>query len=132
MARRTARGGRRWRRGLLWTILAGFAIAIVVSLAGVVLGDDTLPPLGLGIAVLGLVVALVLAAYLGGQALARFGGLVGLALVAGVVLAFAGGLIAGWVQWVGIGVAVLSVVGFFVMGFRRGAPVWIGDRLNSD
>jgi hypothetical protein len=68
---------RRWRRALLWTILAGFAIAIVVSLAGVVLGDDTLPPLGLGI-------------------------------------------------------AVLSVVGFFVMGFRRGAPVWIGDRLNSD
>lgn len=117
---------RRWTRALIWTMVAGIGIGALIALVGVLVGDDTLPDLGLGVGALAVLLTLLIAAYVGGQTLARFGGLVGLALIAGIVLGLTGDSIAPWVMWLGIALAVLAVAGFFVMGLRRRVPIWIG------
>jgi len=117
---------RRWTRWLTRPLLVWCAIGIVVSIVGLIQHDDTVMALGAGFVVLGIFFALVVAAFLGGQTLARFGGLVGLALVAGIVLGVAGGLVAWWVTLLGVALFVLAVIGFFIMGVRRRVPMWIG------
>ena len=123
---------RRWTRGLVYALLIGFAVGIVLALLGLILHNDDLPAFGLGVAALWTLVVLLVAAIFGGQTLGRFGGLVGLALIVGMVLSLAGGLIAPWVQWLGYGLSALAVVGFFIMGIRRRVPIWIGYRSNGD
>jgi len=116
----------RWTRSLIGAMLIGYGVGIVIAVIGLIVRDDDLPALGLGVGVFVTLVVLVIAAFVGGQALGRFGGLIGLALIAGIVLGVAGGLIAPWVRWVGIAVAVLAAAGFFVMGLRRRVPISIG------
>ena len=120
----------RWTRVLIYAMVGGFAVGGVIALVGVLVHNDDLPPVGLGLAILWALLVLVVAAFLGGQALGRFGGLVGLALIAGIVLGLAGGLIAPWVQWAGIALAILAGVGFFLMGIRRRVPIWFGGTWN--
>jgi MFS family permease len=116
----------RWTRWLTRPLLVASAIGIIITVVGLVQRDDTVMAFGAGFVAFGIFVALVIGAFLGGQTLARFGGLVGLALVAGIVLGLAGGLIAWWVTWLGVAIFVLAVIGFFIMGIRRRVPMWIG------
>ncbi|NUU08408.1 hypothetical protein [Leifsonia sp. C5G2] len=116
----------RWTRGLIYAMLIGFAIGGVIALVGVIINNNDLPPLGLGLAVLWALVILLIAAFMGGQALGRFGGILGLALIAGIVFGLTGDLIAPWVHWAGLAVAVLAGIGFFIMGIWRRVPIWFG------
>jgi MFS family permease len=116
----------RWTRWLTRPLLVASAIGIIITVVGLVQHDDTVMAFGVSFVVLGILVALVIGAFLGGQTLARFGGLVGLALVAGIVLGLAGGLIAWWVTWLGVALFVLAIIGFFIMGFRRRVAMSIG------
>lgn len=126
--RLSARTISRWTRVLVFTMLGGYAIGAVIAIIGLIAQDDTLPALGLGVAVLVTAVALVGGAFLGGQTLARFGGLVGLAVLAGAGLAIGGGAIAPWVPALGAAIAVLSIIVLILLGIRRRVPMWLGAR----
>lgn len=113
---------------LVYTTLGGYAIGAVIAIIGLFMQDDTLPALGLGVAVLVTAVALAGGAFLGGQTLARFGGLIGLAFLAGAGLAIGGGAIAPWLPALGAAIAVLSIIGLVLLGIRRRVPMWLGAR----
>ncbi|SDG98033.1 hypothetical protein SAMN04515691_3891 [Leifsonia sp. 98AMF] len=126
--RLSARTINRWTRVLTYTMLSGYAVGAVVALIGLLIHDDTMPALGLGVAALVTAVALVGGAYLGGQSLARFGGLVALGFLAGVGLAIGGKALASWVPALGVVIAALSTIGLFLLGIRRRVPMWLGAR----
>lgn len=126
--RLSARTINRWTRVLMYTMLGSYALGAVIAIIGLIMGDDTMPALGLGVAILGTAFGLVGGFYLGGQTLARFGGLVALAFPVGAGFAIGGAAIAPWVPALGAGIAVLSVIGLILMGIRRRVPMWLGAR----
>ncbi|NUU06420.1 hypothetical protein [Leifsonia sp. C5G2] len=63
----------RWTRGLVYALLPGFAVGVVLALFGLILRNDDLLALGLGVAALWTLVVLLIAAIFGGQTLGRFG-----------------------------------------------------------
>lgn len=81
----------------------------------------------------GIAIPILGGAWLGGQSLVRFGGFVGLGLILGLVAAAVGFSIGPVLLGiVGAVVGVLSLVGFFVMGFVANVPVTVaGVELNE-
>jgi hypothetical protein len=72
----------------------------------------------------GMAIPILGGAFLGGESLMRFGGFVGLALIAGLVAAAIGFAVGPVLLGIaGAVVAVLSVVGFYLMGFKANVPV---------
>lgn len=73
----------------------------------------------------GLLFALGAGAYLGGEALQRGGGWVGILLIVGLVGASAGWALGPVWGIVGIVLMVLGVVGLILMGVRARVPIWL-------
>jgi hypothetical protein len=118
-----------------WTIVL-VGVLIVFPVVGIILlasSDSPDPqPVGLALLIVGVAGPILTGAVLGGNAIARGGGWVGLAFTLGFA-----GLVAGMVGsgsdpalWTPIAIAggvvlALSCVGFFVIGYRSGVPMWL-------
>lgn len=119
--------------------------AVVLIAAGVTLGivsdsvsgraGELLSTLGAVVAVGGVVVPLLAAAVLGGEAIKKGAGLLGLGLVLGVLSASAASMekvatwLGGWqptVFWAGVAVIVISCVAFLAAGWIAKVPMWFG------
>ena len=73
------------------------------------------------------VLPLVIAAALGGEALHKGGSIVGVVLVAGIMgFAFGGTAELSWMRTWGVIAIVVGVLGFFALGYIRRVPIWIG------
>ena len=121
--RYSARFIRVWTR-ILCTILIVFPIAGIFLLTSSNSPDPQ--PVGMFLLVAGLVVPLLVGAVLGGNAIRRGGGWVGLLFflgfagaAAGLILANVGIMVAGFV------VLVISGVGFWIIGAKSGVPMWL-------
>jgi len=110
------------------------AVLIVLPVAGFIygatLGSDYEPwqnAIALGLIAGGIGVPIIAGAVLGGEAIIRGGGLVGLLFALGL-LAGPTGQVFGitWLMLSGYAALALGVVGFFVIGFRKKVPMWIG------
>jgi hypothetical protein len=118
----------RWTRVLLVvlgvTVGVGIGLGIASDSAG---APDWLATAATVVVIAGVAVPLLVAAVLGGEAITRGGGLVGALLVAGMA-------VAGWGFWddstpwkvAGFALAGAAVVGFWVMGWRAGVPMYVG------
>jgi hypothetical protein len=115
-----------WTRVLVAAIFVGLAAAIVVFVIAGILESEFLSIVAASILGAAILLPLLLGAYLGGESLARFGGLVGLVLVAGMVLGATGMVTKAWFGWLGLGLVLLATVGFWVLGFHRRVPMSIG------
>lgn len=116
LSRRTIR---LWTRALVSTLGIGAAIGIALTIAGAVRHDDDLLYGGVGVVLLFVVLTLIPAAWLGGQALAPLGGLFGLLLLVGIAGAAGGWSIGPLWGWAGVAVFFLAVAGFAWMRRRR-------------
>lgn len=123
----------------LWTTVLSLSIPILLVLGGVVAYVSSLvadaddvesnPGIIVGVVIMvsGVVFPLLAAAALGGESLHRGGSVVGVLLTAGLLGTAAGAVvdIPGMTPW-SIAAMIGSVVGFFVLGFIRRVPMWIG------
>lgn len=83
----------------------------------------------------GLVLPLLLAAVLGGEAIRAGGGVIGFFLIVGMLAAVAGGTELGqemlgrawtpWAFWGGIALMALSTAGFWIVGWIARVPMWL-------
>ncbi|GAB3917990.1 hypothetical protein GCM10011575_42400 [Microlunatus endophyticus] len=103
---------RRWTTILELIIAAGAVIGGVLAIIGAILADSDLAYGGLGVFSLILAAVLVVAAWLGGQSLARYGGFLGLLLMAGIGLGLGGWSIGPLWGWLGAFLFALAVIGF--------------------
>ncbi|GAB3918191.1 hypothetical protein GCM10011575_35070 [Microlunatus endophyticus] len=113
-------------------IASGAVIGGVMAIIGAILADSGLAYGGLGVFSLILAAVLVVAAWLGGQALARYGGFLGLLLMAGIGLGLGGWSIGPLWGWLGVFLFLLAVIGFRWMRrrlLRRRAtpPLFTGE-----
>ncbi|MFG6401352.1 hypothetical protein [Microbacterium sp. P04] len=111
--------------------LIGLAVSVItytaVQDAGGDPGEALGPTIGFWIMMGAIILPLAIAAGLGGEALVRGGFLVGLTLVSGIaVVAISPAVDQAWLQPWGYAVMALGVVLFFVIGFIRYVPMWIG------
>ena len=115
---------------LIVGLFVGLGAGFILGIVGSSLFDDEFPMwyliLTIGVAASGLIVPLVIGAWLGGQAIRRGGGFVGLLLIAG------GGLVVTGTQiesttlfWTGIGVTTLAALLFFYIGIQAKVPIWL-------
>lgn len=119
---------RRWTRILI-------VLVIGLPLTGIGLGiasdgdwaPDWLSTAGLVVVVVGFVGPILAAAILGGESIRRGGGIVGALLTYGMV-GWATGKThdIGWLLWTGVAACVLAVIGFWVMGWKAGVPMYVG------
>ncbi|MDT0269146.1 hypothetical protein RM844_22930 [Streptomyces sp. DSM 44915] len=148
----------RWERWLTRTILIGLGVGVALVLVGLVLGgsfDGSVPEddpkwnlvwgvLIAGIAVGGLavLVPLLLAFVLGGLSIHRYGWIPGLLTYVGMLATACGGALDedvlgewldGWLTQVGIGLLVVGVLGFFLVGHLARVPMTVaGFRVDRD
>lgn len=129
----------RWTRICLIVLIGGIAVGMGAGASGGAIGDAADDRQSAGLTVLSvilLVIAIVCGiggflfaigagAYLGGEALQRGGGWVGIVLVIGLLGASAGWVLAPIWGIVGIVVMVLGVVGLILMGVRARVPMWL-------
>lgn len=121
-----------WTRVLVAVIIAGAAVGLTLIIVAAVLESDVVAIVGMSVLGAGILLPLLLGAYLGGESLARFGGLVGLALFLGIVGGAAGLVLHQWWVWLGLGLLVAATIGFFLMGFHRSVPMSIaGTQVRS-
>lgn len=73
----------------------------------------------------GIVIALIVGAWLGGNAINKYGGFIGLLLVFGIGVTAIGSLGKTAWFWVGVGMLVLSTLLFFYIGFKAKVPMWL-------
>ena len=119
---------KRWTRVLTWSLV------IVFGGGGVLFGIGEagwLPEWVAGVGALmmlpGLVIPLLIAAILGGESIARGGGIVGIMLIYGIgATVYGKSEHVGWAFSTGLSSLVLSVAGFWVMGWFAGVPMYIG------
>jgi hypothetical protein len=73
-----------------------------------------------------IVIPLIVGAWLGGAAINKYGGLVGLLLVFGIGVFTTGYILSStlW-YWIGIGAMALSTILFFYIGFQAKVPIWL-------
>jgi len=116
--------------GVLITILVVAPIAGFIY--GATLGSDYQPwqnAIALGLIAGGIGIPILAGAVLGGEAIMRGGGLVGFLFAAGLIGGPTGqvfGIV--WLAVAGYVALALGVIGFFVIGFRKKVPIWIGPR----
>ena len=126
----------RWTRILKWSIpgliVPGVLVLAVNWLIGSVFFDaDAGSSIGLiigaAIVTAGFILPLLGAAIFGGESLVRGGGVVGGLLVVGMLTTAVGSALEheDWRFW-GIVIIVAGAVGFFILGFIRRVPMWIG------
>lgn len=125
----------RFSRGFIrrMTVILVMAIVVLPS-AGIIYGltlDSDYEPwqgnIATGLLAGGFAVPLIAAAVLGGEAIRRWGGLVGFLFAAGLIAGPTGQVFG--IRWLAIAGYValgLGVVGFFVIGFASKVPMWIG------
>ncbi|MDJ0336016.1 hypothetical protein QMG83_12345 [Salinibacterium sp. G-O1] len=121
-----------------WTKVLTAAV-FIVPVAGLIYGStlDSSPEpwqelLVQGLLYGGIVVPLLIAAVLGGEAIWPGGGFIGALFVAGLIGGSLG--VGNGIQWLaitGFVAAVLGVGGFFAIGFAAKVPMWIGSRKTS-
>ncbi|MBN9173847.1 MAG: hypothetical protein J0I70_06800 [Microbacterium sp.] len=129
----------RWTRICVWTLIAGVVVAAGAGAGGIALsdaadrnGDDSLSFLAflvLLVAALGgvaVLFAFVTSAFLGGEAIARGAGWIGIGLIAGLLCVAVGAAVSPVVFGIGIGLSVLATIGFFIVGIRNRVPIWFG------
>jgi hypothetical protein len=114
-------------------VATGVVLGLVADSLG---GDavDTLGNLGGGLVVGGLLVPLLVAAILGGEAIKAGGGFLGFGLVLGVALVAllptveALDILGAWrvpLHWAGWVLIVACGIGFFIIGFIAKVPMWL-------
>ena len=113
-------------------VLAGFIVMFVGnhiadSNPGMDVEESPLWILGGCIMVSGAVVPLLIGAALGGEALHKNGWIVGVLLAGGVIATSIGDVFdVGGLKWGGLAAMCVGGIGFFVLGFIRRVPMWIG------
>lgn len=119
---------------MLGAIVVGFIIGLLSDNFD---GDtgDTLQGVAGGLVIGGIMLPLLIAAILGGEAIKRGGGVVGFFLIVGMFSLVAGTTDLGkeliapeWLPlavWGGGGLMVLSVAGFWVIGWIAKVPMWL-------
>jgi len=115
---------------LIILLFAGLTLGLVLGIAGSSIFDNEMPLwyliITIAVAASGLIIPLYVSAWLGGQAIRRGGGFVGLLLITG------GGLLAtgysienAMLFWVGIGVTALATLLFIYIGVQAKVPMWL-------
>jgi hypothetical protein len=111
-----------------WTIVlcvmvAVFPIAGFVLLAG---SDSPDPqPVGLTLLVSGVALPILIGGVLGGNAIIRHGGWIGLLFFLGLATAVCGIAVGFWLVVVGWVVTALAGLGFWLIGWRAHVPMWL-------
>lgn len=121
----------------VWTIVL-CTLIVVLPLSGMIygatLGSDYEAWQGWlagGLIIGGVAIPLLIGAVLGGEAIRRGGGIVGVLFTLGLIGGPTGsvlGII--WLTVAGFSALALGVIGFFVIGFAAKVPMWIGSREN--
>lgn len=119
-------------RWLIAYIFIGVGLGFAVGAMGDVFFADTDTPMWYTVLAISLIssgvgLPLLVGAWLGGMAINKYAGPVGLLLVLGIGATAAGSNVAGatmWI-WIGIGAIILSVVLFFYVGFQAKVPIWL-------
>ncbi|GAA2086806.1 hypothetical protein GCM10009840_25680 [Pseudolysinimonas kribbensis] len=124
--RLSGRAIRIWTRVLVLVIVIGVVVGGAGLIVAAAVDSEVLAIAGMSTLGAAILLPLLLGAYLGGESLARFGGLVGLVLVAGMIVGATGSVIGSWIAWLGLALVLLATAGFFVMGFSRRVPMSIG------
>jgi hypothetical protein len=113
-------------------VITGFIVMFVGnhiadSNPGMDVEESPLWILGGCIMISGAVGPLLIGAALGGEALHKNGWIVGLLLAGGVIATSTGAVRdVGWLRWGGLVAMLVGGIGFFVLGFIRRVPMWIG------
>ena len=110
-------------------VVIGGAVAVISSLIADANGVESNPGLIVGVVIMasGVVVPLLIAAALGGESPHRGESVVGILLAAGLLGTGVSAVVdIPWVTPWSIVAMIVSVVGFFVLGFIRRVPMWIG------
>ncbi|WP_354566681.1 hypothetical protein [Glaciihabitans sp. UYNi722] len=111
---------------LIIVMLACIGGAFAVGAIG---GDDApawVEPLAIGVLIGGIGLPLLIAAWLGGSSLHRYGGWAGALLIVGMALGVTGQLMEIWTWfWIGAGIDALCVLVFFYLGFLAKVPMWL-------
>ena len=123
----------------VWTTVLSLSIPILLVIGGLVTyissviadaNDTESNPgiiAGVIIRVSGVVLPLLAAAALGGESLHRGGSVVGILLAAGLLGTGVGAVVEiPWVTPWSIAAMIAGGIGFFVLGFIRRVPMWIG------
>lgn len=128
----------RWTRICSWVLVGALVLGIGSFAAGVAMddaadrtGDDTLSFLAFLVIMFAAVIggggvafSFGTAAYLGGAAIARHGGWLGILLTVGLVSIVVGAVTLPIVMNIGFWIVGLAVVGVFIIGIRAGVPIW--------
>lgn len=116
------------------SVAAGF---ILGPLSDTVDGEagDTLGVIAAALVIGGILVPLLLAAILGGEAIRAGAGIIGFFLIVGMTSAIAGSTELGyellgpvrtpWAFWGGVALMALSVLAFWIVGWIARVPMWI-------
>ncbi|NYE94060.1 putative membrane protein [Psychromicrobium silvestre] len=118
----------RWTKILTIALCVGVAIGLLLGLLSDVKGTPRwLGDAGFVVILSSIGLPLLGAAILGGESIFRGGGLVG----AGLILGFAGVVIGrtlqiDWMPWAGGILIVLSILGFWIMGWVAKVPMFFG------
>lgn len=115
-----------------WVLIACMFVLPAVGIGLGISSDGDWAPEWLGtfagiFTVGGFVAPILVAAILGGEAITRGGGLVGLLFTYGLVGGATGQALGiGWLKWTGIAALVATVVGFWVIGWIAKVPMYVG------
>lgn len=119
---------RRWTRVLVIAMIGLPLIGIGLGISSD--GDwapDWLSTFALVFTVVGFVGPILIAAVLGGESIVRGGGLIGAVCTYGLIGGPTGQVLKiGWLRWTGFTALALSVVGFYVIGWRAGVEMYVG------
>ena len=115
---------------LIILLFAGLTLGLIMGIAGSTIFDNEMPlwyvVITIAVAASGLVVPLYVSAWLGGQAIRRGGGFVGLLLITGGGLMVTGSSIENsTLFWTGIGVTALAALLFVYIGVQAKVPMWL-------
>lgn len=119
---------------MLVSIVTGFVLGALSDTVDQGARDGLVTAAG-ALIVGGLVLPLLLAAVLGGEAIRAGGGLIGLFLIVGMLAAVAGGTELGqemlgrtwtpWALWGGSTLMVLATASFWIVGWIARVPMWL-------
>ncbi|AWB93438.1 hypothetical protein [Aeromicrobium chenweiae] len=119
---------KKWTNALIITLFVVTGVGVALGLAS----DADAAPSWLGeaavvVIVIGVVGPILASAVLGGEAIRKGGGVIGLLFTAGFVAGGAGkGFEIPWLMWTGGVVAALGVLSFWVIGWIAKVPMYIG------
>ena len=115
---------------LIILLFVGLGLGFILGIIGSSVFGSEFPLwytiLTIGIAASGVIVPLLVSAWLGGQAIRRGGGFVGLLLIVGGGLLVTGNAIENTpLFWTGVGVTILAGLLFFYIGIQAKVPIWL-------